>query len=168
MALRIGVGSAPLELQIKYTKQAVILETDPLLMEPQRLAMEFDKVSNVPITVNLVSSEICGIAGESNKTADLIKLMLLQLVTHHGYDDVRIIVLAAEDELDKWDWLKFVPHLWDDGFNIRFLLCGKAIAHQTLSEIYGALKEREMILWAVGFCRIISLLLKMLPCSRVS
>lgn len=113
-------------------------------MEPQRLAMEFEKVPNVPITVNLLTTEICGIAGESDKTAVLIKLMLLQLVTHHGYDDVRVIVLAAEDELEKWDWLKFVPHLWDDGFNIRFLLCGKAIAHQTLSEIYGSLKEREM------------------------
>lgn len=144
LALRIGVGSAPLALHIKYTKQAIILETDPLLMEPQRLAMEFEKVSNVPITVNLVTTEICGIAGERDKTAELIKLMLLQLVTHHGYDDVRVIVLAAEEELEKWDWLKFVPHLWDDGFNIRFLLCGKAIAHQTLSEIYGALKEREM------------------------
>lgn len=37
LALRIGVGSVPLELHIKYTKQAIILETDPLLMEPQRL-----------------------------------------------------------------------------------------------------------------------------------
>lgn len=144
LSVRLGVGSAPLEMHIKYTKQAIVMETDPLLMEPQRLALEFEKVPNVPITVNLLTSEICGIAGESQKTSQLVKQMLLQIVTHHGYDDVRIILLSGEEELDKWSWMKVLPHLWDDEFNVRFLLCGKAMAHQTLSGIYASLKEREM------------------------
>ncbi|GGH11036.1 type VII secretion protein EssC [Paenibacillus segetis] len=144
LSLRIGVGSAPAELRINYTKQAVILETDPLLMEPQRLALEFAKIPQVPITINLMAVEICGFAGEKEKTAELIKLMLLQVITHHGYDDVRVVVLASDDGIEKWDWVKYVPHLWDEGFNVRFLLCGKAMAHQILTEVHSVLKEREM------------------------
>ncbi len=143
LALRVGLGSAPLELKINYTKQAIILETDPLLMEPQRLALEYEKIPNVPITVNLPKAEIVGLAGEDDKTRALIKTMLLQLVTHHGYDDVKVIILASEEGLQEWDWLKYMPHLWDDGLQVRFMLCGKAIAHQTLVALYDVMKERE-------------------------
>lgn len=144
LSLRIGVGSVPSSMQIKYTKQAIIMETDPLLMEPQRLAMEFEKVPDVPVTIPLLKSEICGIAGEDDKTAELAALMALQLVTHHGYDDVRIVILASETGVNRWNWLRFLPHLWDDGFQTRFLLCGRAFAHPVLGELYEVFKEREL------------------------
>lgn len=143
LSLRLGVGSVPAELKIKYTKQAIILESDPLIMEPQRLALEFERVQGVPVSVNLIQAEIVGIAGEDEKTFDMVTQMLLQLVTHHGYDDVRLVVLAAEDGLEKWNWLRHLPHLWSDGFDFRFLLCGKAIAHAVLGELNNVFKERE-------------------------
>ncbi|MDD2234884.1 MAG: type VII secretion protein EssC [Desulfitobacteriaceae bacterium] len=144
LSLRIGVGRAPLAMRIKYIKQAIIMESDPLLTEPQRLALEFEKIPDVPISVNLVKSQICGIAGEAEQVAELVKLLLLQLITHHGYDDVRIVLLVSEKGLAKWKWARFLPHLWDDGFITRTLICGQAMAHQTLAEIYPILKEREM------------------------
>lgn len=144
LSLRLGVGSVPAALRIKYTKQAVILESDPLLMEPQRLALEFDRVPEVPVSVNLVKSEICGVAGEEEATHAVVTQMLLQLVTHHGYDDVRVVVLASEETIGKWNWLKPLPHVWSDGLDLRFLLCGKAISHQVLGELYGMIKDREL------------------------
>ncbi|CAH1207668.1 ESX secretion system protein EccC [Paenibacillus auburnensis] len=144
LAVRLGVGSAPLAVEIRYTKQAIVMETDPLIMEPQRLAMDYAKVSGVPITVNLLEQEICGLAGDAVKTGEMLKSMLLQVVTHQGYDDVRIVVLTDDAGLDRWSWLKFLPHLWDDSMNVRFILCGRALAHQVLSEMYGILKDREL------------------------
>ena len=144
LSLRLGVGSAAGAVHIKYTKQAIIMESDPLMMEPQRLALEFERVQEVPVAVNLVNSEIFGVAGEMEKALDLVSVMLLQIITHHGYDDVRVVVLAEEENLKKWLWLRQLPHLWDDGFNSRFLLCGKAMAHQVLGELYGVLKAREL------------------------
>lgn len=144
LSLRLGVGSVPAALRINYTKQAIIMETDPLLMEPQRLALEFDRVQGVPVSVDLIASEIVGIAGEEDKTFEMVTQMLLQLITHHGYDDVRVVILASEEGLEKWDWLKHLPHLWSEGYGIRFLLCGKAIAHAVFGELNTVFKEREM------------------------
>lgn len=144
LSLRIGIGSVPLAVNIKYTKQAIIMDNDPLLMEPQRLALEYERVQDVPVAINLMSSEICGIAGEEDKTAEIAMLLLLQIFTHHGYDDVRVVVLAADDGVDRWNWIRFLPHLWDDRFESRYLLCGKAMAHQVLGELYTVLKDREL------------------------
>ncbi|WP_410771623.1 type VII secretion protein EssC [Fontibacillus sp. BL9] len=143
LSLRLGVGSVPAALKINYTKQAIIMESDPLMMEPQRLALEFQRVQGVPVSLNLIESEICGIAGDEERTFAVVTQMLLQLVTHHGYDDVRIVVLASEEGLEKWNWLRQLPHLWTDGFDFRFLLCGRAMAHAVLGELNTVFKERE-------------------------
>ncbi|MGF7046942.1 S-DNA-T family DNA segregation ATPase FtsK/SpoIIIE [Paenibacillus sp. DS2015] len=144
LSLRLGVGSVMSAIRINYTKQEVIMENDPLLMEPQRLALEFERVQEVPVSLNLMSTEICGLAGEEDKTSGLVMLMLLQLITHHGYDDVRVVILASEEGVTKWNWIKHLPHVWNDGLNSRYLLCGKAIAHQLLGELYEILKQREL------------------------
>lgn len=144
LSLRLGVGSVPAARRINYTKQAIILESDPLLMEPQRLALEFERVPDVPVAVNLMEAEVCGIAGEEELALDLVTELLQQLVTHHGYDDVRVVVLASEDTLDRWSWLKPLPHVWSGGFDSRYLLCGPVIAHQVLGELYQVLKDREL------------------------
>lgn len=143
LSLRLGVGSVPSALKINYSKQAIIMESDPLIMEPQRLALEFDRVQGVPVSINLIKSEICGIAGEEEKAFAVVTQMLLQLVTHHGYDDVRVVVLSSEEKLEKWNWMRHLPHLWTDGFELRFLLCGKAIAHAVLGELNTVFRERE-------------------------
>lgn len=145
LSIRLGLGSVPLEVKIKYTRQAIIMESDPLFNEPQRLALEFEKIRDVPVAVNLIQTEICGIAGEEDKIAQLLQLLALQIITHHGYDDVRIVILAKEEGLDKWNFLKYIPHIWNDNFTTRYLLCGKAMAHTVLGELYDLFKARELI-----------------------
>ncbi|PQQ67078.1 type VII secretion protein EssC [Acetivibrio saccincola] len=144
LSIRLGLGSVPLEVKIKYTRQAIIMESDPLFNEPQRLALEFEKIRDVPVAVNLMQTEICGIAGEEDKIAQLLQLLALQIITHHGYDDVRIVILAKEEGLDKWNFLKYIPHIWNDNFTTRYFLCGKAMAHTVLGELYDLFKAREI------------------------
>lgn len=143
LSLRVGIGSVPHNLKINYTKQAIILENDPLLMEPHRLALEFQRINDVPVTLNLVESEICGIAGDKFKAQGLVKNVLIQCVTHHGYDDVRIVILASTQGIEQWNWMKYIPHIWNNEYTNRYILCGKTMAHKTLSNIQSIIKERE-------------------------
>ena len=143
LSVRVGIGSAPLNIKINYTKQAIDMENDPLNMEPHRLALEFQKVNDVPVVFNLIQSEICGIAGEKHQTEELVKNILIQCVTHHCYEDIRIVILASSEGIEQWNWMSYLPHAWNDDFTDRFILCGKAMAHQTLSGIYSIIKDRE-------------------------
>jgi len=96
-----------------------------------------------PVAVDLKTAQICGIAGFNDKAVDMINNMLIQLVTHHGYDDVKIVILAREKAIRKWGWIRFLPHVWNDEFSFRYLLCGGDMAGNALSEIFSVLKERE-------------------------
>lgn len=144
LSLRLGLGSVASAVKVKYSKQHMILDNDPLAREPEKIALEFQRVNEVPVCVDLFSTEICGIAGDQEAIDELLRIMLLQLVTHHGYDDVRVVLLLKENSLEDWGWARFLPHLWEDQFRSRYLLCGRVMAHHTLDELYEVLKAREL------------------------
>ena len=97
---RLGLGSVPLEVTIKY-KQALLWKVI-LFNEPQILAHEFEKIQDV-LTVNLMTTEICGIAGEETQIAQILQLLALQIITHHGYDDVKLLFLLKRKDF-KWNF----------------------------------------------------------------
>lgn len=143
LALRAGIGSVPPAVKVKYSRQAMVMDNDPLMMEPQRLAAEFAKVPDAPVTLNLLQSGVCGVAGPEDRTAELLRQLAVQLVTHHGYDDVRLVLVCGDGGPERWEWLRNVPHLWDESFRVRHLICGKAMAQQLLGELHAVFRERE-------------------------
>lgn len=143
LSVRLGIGNVPAKLKVKYSKAGLVLENDPLVEEPERLAMEFERVENVPVNLDIFQSELCGFAGARASVLNSVWAMLLQIATHHSYEDVKIVALFPESELDEWMPIKSLPHLWSGNFDQRYFACGKLMAHQLLGNIYEILKERE-------------------------
>lgn len=144
LSVRIGVGNVPFAVKLNCDKQRFNLDEDPLREEPQKIALEFEKVNNVSVCMDLWNGELCGIVGDNEKNIALINAIMLQVVTNHGYDDVNIVLLLKEENVPKLEWMRFLPHIWDIDYKIRFIACGHAMAHQTLSPLYDVLRAREL------------------------
>ncbi len=143
LSVRMGIGSVPTTLKPKYQKAQFSIEVDPLQEEPEKLGKEFEMAHNVPVCLDLIKSEISGIAGTPEAVRELLKVIALQIITNHSYQDVKIVLVLKEEELKEWEWIKQVPHIWDDNLNVRFMICGPIIAHSTLGMIFEELKARE-------------------------
>ena len=50
----------------------------------------------------------------------LVQQIILQLVTLHRYDDVKIVLFTSDKNKDKWDYVKILPHNFSNNKNIRF------------------------------------------------
>lgn len=144
LTLRLGIGSVPATLKAKYDKKYLTLESDSLEEEPEKIAREFEKINELPVCMDLFHSEISGIAGSENDILAILNPLVLQMVTHHSYDDVKIVLLLKEEQLPWWTWVKYIPHLWDEDFTVRHMLCGQAIAHKMLGYLYDIFKDREL------------------------
>ena len=70
-------------------------------------------VSPVPIAVDLTSVPYLSIDGPRHATIALARSILLQAAITTGPHRVRIRI--ASDQLDDWEWLKWLPHLDSDG-----------------------------------------------------
>ena len=73
--------------------------------------------SNSSLVKNNVSSIV---ATDKEFTRKYIKNIILQLVTFHSYEDLKLVFLIDEKNSKDWEYVKMIPHLWDDKKQIRF------------------------------------------------
>jgi len=144
LSVRVGIGNVPFAIDLEFQKQRFNLDDDPLVCEPQKIGLEYEKVNNVPVCMNLFKDEICGLVGENKRVIDTLNTIMLQIITNHGYDDVSIVLLLKEENVPRLEWMKFLPHVWDPDYKVRFLACGKAMSHQVLSSLCDIIRAREL------------------------
>lgn len=143
LRLRMGVGTLPASYQITVPKQEGY-ETDPLVEEAQEVAQTFGEVESVPVQLPLYQSKVIGVVGEQEAVLNAIRVMVLQMVTHHSPDEVKIAAFYPEWEEEQWKWLRWLPHTWDDEQTMRFIAQEKGSAHLLLDFLYGQLIRRKM------------------------
>lgn len=143
LSVRLGVGQQSFGVSVKTPKQQNPLEPDPLIQEAETLAMSSAQVSDVPICLPLSDVGVAGLAGPRYVIVQAARALALQIATHHSPDEVKIVAVFPGDEREQWDWLRWLPHTWDDERSYRFLACEKGSAHKLLDYLDDLLKRRK-------------------------
>lgn len=136
--VRIGVGTVPLKAEISYSQRGFQLDTDELQEQMYRIAEKKYTLEYFPIFVDLLNNPVCGIVTESGSAddnenrnrAEFVKRMILRIVSLYSYDEVKIIFISDEDTLSNLDFIKFLPHIWDNQKSTRFLATNDSEAYQ--------------------------------------
>lgn len=143
LAVRIGKGSQSLKFTIKTPRQEIVTDHDPLKDEAMKIAEDFRTVDNVPVSVSLYRDGTVGLVGDRREGLNIAKSVIIHTATHHSYDEVKIVCIYPDKESDEWEWVRWLPHVWDDSRQVRFVARDKASAHEILSLLYDELKIRE-------------------------
>ena len=96
------------------------METDPLIDLMREVCEKEELVDDAPIILSLKDDFVVGVRGERKSQLKLAKEMILQLVYTHSYDEVKIVVLCDQEDAEMFDFIKYIPHNWDDELSIRF------------------------------------------------
>lgn len=67
-----------------------------------------------PSSLSLLENPVCGILGQREKALAMTRSLLLQTAALHSPEDVKLVVLTGEEELPDWDFVRWLPHIWDD------------------------------------------------------
>lgn len=119
LMLRLGVGNLPVVGNISSEKEKFSMEKDHLISAMLSLGEEPKQLSNVPIGVSLFDNMILGIYGENEARTNLLKVLILQMISLYSYDELKIILLS-EDEDEIWNFIRPIPHFWNDEKTVRF------------------------------------------------
>lgn len=120
LTFRLGSGTLELDMDISYPEERFTVDDDDLMSMVHELVGESKDMPNVPISMSLVEKNISAIVGDRTLTKQFIDSLILQLVTFHSYEDLKIVFLTSKTNEDKWGYLKFMPHTWNNERNIRF------------------------------------------------
>lgn len=118
--LRLGIGSTELAGTIGFPEEHFALETDNLLDEVYKLGAESRLLENVPISLSFIKNNISAIIGTGIHKKAFIEGLLLQIMTYHSYEDLKIVLFTNEKNAANWEYLKVLPHTWSNDHSIRY------------------------------------------------
>lgn len=119
LSLRIGTGNSPIDLKINFKEEDFVMEEDNLKKMAESLVYETKILYDVPIGFSLSEKFIIGIVGEQKLTASFLETLLLQMTTFYGYDELKIALFTKETSR-RWDYLRFLSHLFNSDKSVRF------------------------------------------------
>jgi len=135
LALRVGIGKGRLTVSVKPPEAHDPLNPDPLIVKAREIALSFKRVSGVPLVMPLVKLGVSGVAGERRDVLDLVRAMLVQLATHHSPIEVKLAVIYPSEEDPEWEWVRWLPHVWDGSGRLRFIARDKTGVHNMLKNL---------------------------------
>ena len=120
LMVRIGTGDVATDITIDCPEESFSIDDAPLKKEAQAIAKEYEILHNVPVGYSFLNKMITAVMGNSYKTSKFVENIILQLVAFHSFEDLKIVVFTNKNNKDKWDFVKYLPHNFDNSKQIRF------------------------------------------------
>jgi len=138
LSVRFGIGDIPLEIDIQYPEEKFEMEDDNLLEILNNIASNSKTLKSAPIVTSLTDKNISAIiTNEETDMDSFIQNIIIQLITFHSYEDLKLVFLLKDDKQKKWDYVKMLPHVWNNTKQIRFF----ADNYDDMKEISAYLEE---------------------------
>ena len=140
--VRVGLGNAPLSITIKAPEEHFTMEDDNLLDNVLQLKDRYTSLNNVPVTIDFIKNKIMAVVCNCPFEQDFLNGLLLQLMTFHSPNDLKIVFLTDKENENKWEYLKVLPHLFSDDKSIRFFATNNEEAKTVLQYLETEFNER--------------------------
>lgn len=145
MSVVLGIGNLDSGISVTISDNSEEFFKDTLRYDMMQFANEERVIENVPITLSLNGGCICGINGEQKRAAALIRSMVVQLAALYSYDELKLIFIYNEDEADTWEYVRWLPHVWNADNSFRYVACTeddiKELAHELEKEMDNRLSK---------------------------
>ena len=121
LSLRIGRGDLPLNANIQYPERRFSVEQDNLSEMMYRFGEKNRSLHDVPICVSLIERFIVGIYGKKDMLYVYARSLILQLITVHSYDEVKLILIYDESRNNEFAFTRWLPHTMSNDRAIRYI-----------------------------------------------
>lgn len=143
MRLRIGRGRAPSGMKIEAPGRQLSLSADPLTEAANRLADARKTMDGVPVYCDLTHGNSVGVIGDRSVRRELVNNMIVQASALHSYDELRLSIFFSKSEGEDWDWIKWLPHVFDNERAVRFMANNKSDAEQIIKCFDDEFRQRK-------------------------
>ena len=120
LTVRLGIGNAPLKIDISYTEEEFTIEESNLRNKADELVREYKYVENSPVSYSFFENTVTAVMGYGKKIYPFTNNIVLQLMTFYSYEDLKFVVFTTSRNEDKWNYIKYLNHNFSNDKNFRF------------------------------------------------
>ena len=140
--IRLGIGSAKPKIKIDIPQETFTMDEDDLRDLYVDLFDAVKDIENVPVTIDLVDRKLTGMIGNYNYVRSFLDGFLLQLMTFHSYDMLKIAILTSDERKSTWEKYKNIPHFWNNDKSFRFMGIGNDNINKVSNMLIQIFNER--------------------------
>lgn len=144
LAVRLGIGRQKLCVEVKShaDDDAFTMVDDELDALAAQIIEETRYVENIPVLLPLRDFQTVGIFGNREQMFYQIRSMLVELTSEHCYQDVRLVGFFDEEQKKYWGVLRWLPHIWDESGQVRYIAFDKKRRHMVSEFISDVIRQR--------------------------
>lgn len=142
LTLRIGSGDVASSVSLRIPKELLTLEKDSLSSVPAEIEKSYARVSECPITWDVLRDVTGGVVGDRACALRLTRNLILQAAAHHSYDELKIIMLCSEEEWPEWQFVRWLPHTFDETRTHRYIATDRQSADRLLTQLQDMIQQR--------------------------
>lgn len=120
LTVRVGKGEVPFDAQINYQQEDFTMEDDGLKKMLDGLIKSFSVLDNVPIGYSFSENNKTAINGVDSKYMAFVNNCILQMMSYHSYDNLKIVVFTNKKKSNNWNYIKESLYNFSDDKMIRF------------------------------------------------
>lgn len=143
LSVRLGTGTRESNVKIKLPNAQMSIEENLFAKQAEEIRDKHTVLTGIPVCHSLLDYPITGLSGGRESVIHTTWRIIMDIATHHSYEDVKIICVYPEDERDKWEWLRWLPHIWDTKHKKRYLSFSRDEARSILREAAETMKVRR-------------------------
>lgn len=121
LRIGLGIGRLPLKVNIRYSERKYAIEQDNLAEMMYSFGEKKRFVENVPICLPLTEYFVSGIYGDKNVLQSYVRGLILQIVSMHSYDEVKLVLLYDESQSEFCSFARWLPHTMNDERTTRYI-----------------------------------------------
>lgn len=145
LSLRLGIGKQKLCVEVKSHSddETFTMENDELEELATQIIEETRYVDDIPVLLPLKEYQTVGVFGPKDKVVYQIRNLLVELATEHCYQDVRLVGLFEDKQEQYWGVLRWLPHIWDESNQVRYIAFDKKRRHIVCELISDIIRQRR-------------------------
>ncbi len=119
--VRLGVGDRPLDANLGWPQASPSVQADDMWDRVRELASHPPRLRDVPIVLDLRHFRVVGVVGPRELVWEMMRGLMVQLLAGYGYRELKVALVAREEERDEWGWMVTLAHLHEDDKRTRLL-----------------------------------------------
>ena len=113
--VRLGRSTQPLCVELVPEKLDALAKPDPVCLSAMsRFVVTHRDVDGLPLGTSLNYFSRVEVVGQADAARALTRALLAHLLSMTPPSQLRVAVVASEENLGQWEWLKWAPHVWSD------------------------------------------------------
>ncbi len=143
LCVRLGTGDLEAKREVNFKKQERLEIEDELQELPEKVYNDYKYIHDAPIVCDLKNAGAMGVFGSLAYRFEILKNIVIDLAARHYYSDVKMIFVAEQNNKDYINWIRFLPHVYNDDLGIRNIVCDAESKNIIFEYLYKELTLRE-------------------------